>query len=78
MLHGERMRPEEQGLLVLLLQEEHDAGLTFGKESHHLMSLAREATTASSQGVYTVYHNFEQPSQLVSKKYNIIIVFPFS
>lgn len=78
MLHSERMSSGEPGLLVFLLQEEQDAGLTFGKESHQLIFLAREATTASPQGVYTGYHNFEQLSQSASKKYNNIITFPLS
>lgn len=42
------MSPEEPGLLVLLLQEEQEAGLRFGKESH-LISFAREATTVNPQ-----------------------------
>lgn len=46
MLHSEIMRSGEPSLLVLLLQEEQDAG----KETHHLFTLAREATRISPQG----------------------------
>lgn len=50
MLHREIMSFGEPGLLVLFLHEEQAAGLTFGKEAHHLFSLSREATRTSPWG----------------------------
>lgn len=49
-IHSEIKSFGEPGLLVLLLQEEKDTGPTFGKETHHLLSLAREATRTNPQG----------------------------
>lgn len=50
MLHSKIKSFGEPGLLVLLLQEEQDTGLIFGKETRHHFSLAREATGTNPQG----------------------------
>lgn len=73
--HRERVIPGKLCLLLLLLQEEQGARLTFRKESHHFVSSTKEVTAASLQGAYTGYNNFEQRHQAVSRKCNNIMAF---
>lgn len=78
LLHSEIMSFGEPSLLVLLLQEEQDTGLSFGKETTSLLFFSKRSHKNQPSEVYTCYHKLSNSANQPHKKHNNVIAFSLS